>query len=351
VVGATGAVGQVVCEVLAMREQLWGAVRLAAADDEAGTVCRLGHQEITVEPLRPEFFDGVDVALFDIPPQIAARWVTLAAGRGVVVIDNSPTFRLDPEVPLVVPEVNPRRVLDRPRGIIANPGATVTTMIDVLGVLHTGWELTELVVTTFQSASGLGRSGINRLYDELELVAGDRQLGQRPGDVRRLVEHELGPSPFPGPLALNILPFVGSHAGGGWTTEEVKVRAEVRKILEIPRLKVAVTCVRVPVVSTHSVSIHATFARDVDLGQVRDTLVQTPAVVLLDDPEGGEFPTPSDIVGADPRFAGRLRQASDFPRTLEVFICGDNLRKGAALNMLQTAELVARERAGMAPQP
>ena len=342
-VGATGAVGKVVCEVLAMREQLWGSVRLAAADDEVGTVCRLGHHEITVEPLRPEFFDGVDVALFDIPPRISAEWVSLAAGRGVVVIDNSPTFRLDPEVPLVVPEVNPRRASDRPRSIIANPGATVMTMIDVLGVLHSGWELTELVVTTFQSASGLGRSGISRLYDEIELVAGDRTLGQRPGDVRRLIEHELGESPFPGPLALNILPFVGSHAGQGWTTEEVKVRAEVRKILDIPHLKVAVTCVRVPVVSTHSVSIHATFARDISLAQAREALIQAPAVVLLDDPDGADFPTPSDIVGADPRFAGRLRQAGDFPRSIEVFMCGDNLRKGAALNMLQTAEIVARE--------
>lgn len=343
VVGATGAVGQVVCEVLALREPLWGSVRLAAGDDEAGTVCRVAGQESVVEPLRPEFFDGVDVAIVDIPPRIAAEWVPLAAERGVVVIDNSPVFRLDPEVPLVVPEVNPRRVADRPRGIIANPGATVMTMIDVLGVLHSGWELTELVVTTFQSASGLGRSGINRLYDEIELVAGDRRLGTRPGDVRRLIEHELGESPFPGPLALNILPFVGSHAADGWTSEEVKVRDEVRKILDIPQLRVAVTCVRVPVVSTHSVSVHATFAREVDLDQARDALIQAPAVVLLDDPDGVEFPTPSDIVGADPRFAGRLRQTPDFPRSIEVFICGDNLRKGAALNMLQTAELVARE--------
>ncbi len=347
VVGATGAVGQVVCEVLALREQLWGDIRLAAADDEAGTVCRVGDRQVTVEPLRAEFFDGVDVALFDIPPAISAEWVTLAAERGVIVIDNSPTFRLDPDVPLVVPEVNPRRVLDRPKGIVANPGATVMTMIDVLGVLHSGWELTELVVTTFQSASGLGRTGMNRLYDEIGVVAGNRQLGTRPGDVRRLVEHELGPSPFPGPLALNILPFVGSHVGEGWTSEEVKVRAEVRKILDIPDLRVAVTCVRVPVVSTHSVAVHATFAHNVPLDRARDALIQTPAIVLLDDPDGEEFPTPSDIVGADPRFAGRLRQASDFPRSLEVFICGDNLRKGAALNMLQTAELVAKDMAGL----
>ena len=349
VVGATGAVGQVVCEVLAMREQLWSSVRLAAGDDEVGTVCHVGHREVVVEALRPEFFAGVDVALFDIPPKIAADWVLFAADAGVVVIDNSPTFRLDDDVPLVVPEVNPRRVADRPKGIIANPGATVMTMIDALGVLHSGWELTELVVTTFQSASGLGRSGMNRLYDEIELVAGDRQLGQRPGDVRRLIEHELGPSPFPGPLALNVLPFVGSHVGGGWTSEEVKVRAEVRKILDIPDLKVAVTCVRVPVVSTHSVSIHATFAREIDVDQAKDALIQTPAVVLLDDPEGEEFPTPSDIVGADPRFAGRLRQVPDFPRSIELFICGDNLRKGAALNMLQTAELVARDLGGGPP--
>jgi aspartate-semialdehyde dehydrogenase len=336
----------VVRDVLPMRADVWGRVRLAAGREDVGTVCRVGAAEIAVEALAPEFFDGVDIALFDLPAEVSEGWVTLAAGRGVVAIDNSTTFRMDPQVPLVVPEVNPLRVRDRPRGIVANPGATVLTMIDVLAVLHAGWQLTELVVTTFQAASGLGRAGMVRLFDEIELVSGDRELGQRPGDVRRLVEHELGPSPFPGPLVLNVLPLVGRPQGSGFTSEEEKIRDETRKILDIPDLRVAATCVRVPVVSSHSVSLHATVERRVGVHEARQALLDAPAVVLLDDVEHGEFPTPADSVGADPRFVGRLRQDRDFPRSLDLFISGDNLRKGAALNMLQTAELVARELTG-----
>ncbi len=342
IVGVTGAVGRVVLQILPMRRHAWGEVRIAAGAEDVGTVLRVGDEEVTVEAVSPEFFDGVDVAVFDIPPSIAREWVELAAARGVVAIDNSTVFRTEPDIPLVVPEVNPRRVEDRPRGIIANPGATVMTMIDVLAVLHSGWELTGLVVTTFQAASGLGRAGIARLHDEIDVVQGDRELGTRPGDVRRLVEHELGTdSPFPAPLVLNVVPFVGHHVGEGWTSEETKVRDETRKILDLPDLPVSATCVRVPVVSSHSVTVHATFGRRIKVSEARQALVEAPAVVVLDDPDEPEFPTPNDVVGADPRFAGRIRQAPESPTTLDLFICGDNLRKGAALNMLQTAELVA----------
>lgn len=347
VVGATGAVGRVVLQVLPVRRQHWGAIRIAAGAEDVGSVVQVGDESVTVEAVGPEFFDGLDVAIFDIPQTIAREWVELAARLGVVAIDNSTVFRTEPDVPLVVPEVNPRRVADRPRGIIANPGATVMTMIDVLAVLHGGWELTGLVVTTLQAASGLGRAGITRLHDELDVVHGDRELGTRPGDVRRLVEHELGPdSPFPAPLVLNVIPFVGHHVGDGWTSEEVKVRDETRKILDLPDLPVATTCLRVPVVSTHSVALHASFGRRIRVEDARQALVEAPAVVVLDDPDEPEFPTPNDVVGADPRFVGRIRQDPDAPTTLDLFICGDNLRKGAALNMLQTAELVAADLAG-----
>ncbi len=344
IVGGTGAVGGVVLQVLPMRRQHWGELRLAAGDEDVGKVLRVGDEEVTVEAVTPEFFDGIDVAIFDIPPGIAREWVELAAARGVVAIDNSTVFRTEPDVPLVVPEVNPHKVADRPRGIIANPGATVMTMIDVLAVLHGGWELTELVVTTFQAASGLGRAGMTRLHDELDVVHGDRELGTRPGDVRRLVEHELGTdSPFPAPLVLNVVPFVGHHVGEGWTSEETKVRDETRKILDLPDLPVSTTCVRVPVVSSHSVTVHASFARRIKVEEARQALVEAPGVVVLDDPDEPEFPTPNDVVGSDPRFVGRLRQAPEAPTTLDLFVCGDNLRKGAALNMLQTAELVAAD--------
>lgn len=343
IVGATGAVGRVVLDVLPTRDRHWSSVRLAAGAEDVGGVRRVGGTDVEVEALSAAFFDDVDVAIFDIPPGVAREWVELAVTRGVVVIDNSTVFRADPDVPLVVAEVNPRRVADRPRGIIANPGATVMTMIDALAVLHAGWELTDLVVTTLQAASGLGRAGMGRLHDELDVVHGDRELGTRPGDVRRLIEEQLGESVFPAPLALNVIPFVGHHVGDGWTSEEVKVRDETRKILDLPDLPVAATCIRVPVVSSHSVSVHATFARRVRVAAARQALVEAPAVVVLDDPDEPEFPTPNDVVGADPRFAGRIRQDPDAPTTLDLFICGDNLRKGAALNMLQTAELVAQE--------
>ena len=345
IVGGTGAVGRVVLQVLPMRRHHWGEVRVAAGEEDVGSTVLVGDEEVLVQAVSPEFFDGLDIAVFDIPPSIAQEWVELAAARGVVAIDNSTVFRTEPDVPLVVPEINSHRVADRPRGIIANPGATVMTMIDVLAVLHAGWELTGLVVTTFQAASGLGRAGMARLHDELDVVHGDRDLGTRPGDVRRLVEHELGTaSPFPAPLALNVVPFVGHHVGDGWTSEEVKVRDELRKILDLPTLPVSTTCVRVPVVSSHSVSVHATFAGRVRVAEARQALVEAPAVVVLDDPDEPEFPTPNDVVGADPRFVGRIRQDPDEPTTLSLFVSGDNLRKGAALNMLETAELVAADR-------
>lgn len=343
-VGATGAVGRVTQQVLAMREDIWGEVRACAAPEDVGTVLTVLGRTVEVQQLTPAFFDGVDIALVDLPAEVAAAWAPIAADRGAVVIDNSSALRGDPDIPLVVPEVNPAQIRNRPKGIIANPGATVLTMIDALGVLHAGWELTELVVASYQAASGAGRVGMARLFDEVEVVAGHRELGHQPGDVRRLIESELGEdSPFPAPLALNVVPWIGRADEDGWTTEELKIRNETRKVLGLPELKVSATCVRVPVVTSHSVAVHATFARRIDVEKARQALVEAPAVVVLDDPESLEFPTPTDAVGSDPRFAGRLRQALDFPNTLDFFICGDNLRKGGALNMVQVAELVARE--------
>jgi aspartate-semialdehyde dehydrogenase len=343
-VGATGAVGSVTQQVLAMRTDIWGEIRAAAATEDVGTMLRLCGRDVEVQGLSAEFFDGVDIALVDLPPSVAAQWAPVAVDHGAVVIDNSSAMRNDPDVPLVVPEVNPSAVQQRPKGIIANPSATTLTMIDALGVLHAGWELTELVVSSYQAASGAGRRGMARLYDEIVAVAGHRELGHQPGDVRRLIEDELGEdSPFPAPLALNVIPWIGRPADGGWTTEELKIRDETRKVLGLPDLKVSATCVRVPVVTTHSVSVHATFGRRIDVDRARQALVEAPAVVVLDDVDSHEFPTPSDAVGSDPRFAGRLRQALDFPNTLDFFICGDNLRKGAALNMVQVAELVAND--------
>jgi aspartate-semialdehyde dehydrogenase len=255
---------------------------------------------------------------------------------------------MDPDVPLVVPEVNPEQAGNRPKGIISNPNCTTLTMMDALGALHRRARLTELVVASYQAASGAGQPGVDRLHDELEVVAGHRTLGSVAGDVRRVIADKLGdqPSPFPAPLALNVVPWAGSRKDDGWTSEELKVRNESRKILGIPDLKVSATCVRVPVVTTHSLSVHATFAEPITVAQARAALDAAPSVVVVDDPENLEFPTPADTVGTDPTFVGRLRQALDFPNTLDLFVCGDNLRKGAALNTAQIAELLAAELTG-----
>lgn len=345
VVGATGAVGSVMLRILSTRHDVWGEIRLIASARSAGRVLMVRGHEVTVRALAPEVFDGVDVAMFDVPDEISAQWAPIAVEHGAVVVDNSGAFRMDPEVPLVAPEVNPAQVRNRPRGIIANPNCTTLTMMDVIGALHRVWGLTELVVASYQAASGAGQPGLDRLYDEMEAVAGDRHLGQVTGDVRRAIADRLGdgPSPFPAPLALNVVPWAGSLKDDGWTSEEFKVRNESRKILGLPKLKVSATCVRVPVVTTHSLAVHATFERPVGVDDARQTLTDAPSVVLLDDPEELEFPTPADVVGSDPTFVGRIRQALDFPNTLELFICGDNLRKGAALNTAQIAELLAAE--------
>ncbi|HET9657263.1 MAG TPA: aspartate-semialdehyde dehydrogenase [Kineosporiaceae bacterium] len=344
VVGATGAVGSVMLRILSTRQDVWGEIRLVASARSAGKRLTVRGEQVEVQALAPEVFDGVDVAMFDVPDEISAHWGPIAAARGVVVVDNSGAFRMDPDIPLVVPEVNPAQVRNRPRGIIANPNCTTLTMMDALGALHRVYGLTELVVASYQAASGAGQPGVDRLYDELEVVAGERTLGQTTGDVRRAIADKLGEdSPFPAPLALNVVPWAGSMKDDGWTSEELKVRSESRKILGIPDLKVSATCVRVPVVTTHSLAVHAVFQKPVTVEEARATLMDAPSVVILDDPEAKEFPTPSDVVGSDPTFVGRIRQALDFPNTLDLFVCGDNLRKGAALNTAQIAELVAAE--------
>ena len=249
---------------------------------------------------------------------------------------------MDPDVPLVVPEVNADAVARRPKGIIANPNCTTLSMMAVMGALHREFDLKELVVASYQAASGAGQAGVDRLYAELAAVAG-KQVGVRAGDVAETLAAaglDAG-SPFPAPLALNVVPWAGSLKDDGWSSEELKVRNESRKILGIPDLKVSATCVRVPVVTTHALAVHATFAREVAVDDARKVLAAQPTVVLRDDAAAGQWPTPADTVGGDPTWVGRLRQALDFPNTLELFVCGDNLRKGAALNTYEIAETVA----------
>jgi aspartate-semialdehyde dehydrogenase len=345
-VGATGAVGSVMIDILDARSTWpWDEVRLIASPRSAGRQLVVRGSAVTVQALAPSVFDGVDVAMFDVPDEVSAEWAPIAAARGAVVVDNSGAFRMDDDVPLVVPEVNLAAIAARPRGIIANPNCTTLSMMASLGALHHRFGLRELVVASYQAVSGAGVAGVERLHAELAAVAG-KGVGARAGDVREAVEAaglSIADSPFPAPLALNVVPSAGSYKGDGWFSEELKVRNESRKILGIPDLRVSATCVRVPVVTTHSLAVHATFASPVTVSEAHALFEASPTVVLMDDPAAGVFPTPAEVVGNDPTYVGRIRQALDFPNTLDFFVCGDNLRKGAALNTYEIAEALATE--------
>jgi aspartate-semialdehyde dehydrogenase len=246
---------------------------------------------------------------------------------------------MDADIPLVVPEVNPEQTKNRPRGIISNPNCTTLSMIVALGALHKEYGLKELVVSSYQAASGAGQSGIDALVAQISQVAGT-DAGTNAGDVRNFVK-DLGP--FPAPLALNVIPWAGSLKADGYSSEELKVRNESRKILGLPNLKVSATCVRVPVITTHSLTVHAVFEKEPSRKAAQDILQNAAGVKLVDDPENHKFPTPADVVGTDPTWVGRVRKSIDDPMALEMFVCGDNLRKGAALNTAQIAELLAVE--------
>src|SRR6202142_2953362 len=343
VVGATGAVGTVMLDLLSTRQDVWGEIRLIASPRSAGRTLRVRGEEIEVLPLAEDVFDGVDVAMFDVPDEVSGQWAPVAAAHGAVAVDNSGSFRMDPEVPLVVPEVNPAEAANRPKGIIANPNCTTLSLIVAVAALHREFGLREMSVASYQAASGAGQAGIDTLYAQLDKGGGTPALGQRPGDVRAAVG-DLGP--FPAPLAMNVVPWAGSLKDDGWSSEELKVRNESRKILGLPDLRVSATCVRVPVVTGHSAAVHAVFDREVSCAEARRVLSEAPGVVLADDPERGEFPTPADVVGTDPTWVGRVRRSLDDPCAMDLFVCGDNLRKGAALNAAQVAELVAAEFTG-----
>jgi aspartate-semialdehyde dehydrogenase len=339
VVGATGAVGTVMLDILSKRKDVYGEIRLIASARSAGKklICR--GQDLTVVALSPGAFEGIDIAMFDVPDEVSLQWAPIAASKGCVVVDNSGAFRMDKEVPLVVPEVNPDQVKNRPKGIISNPNCTTLSMIVAMGALHKEYVLKELVVASYQAASGAGQSGLDILRKQISEVA-NTSVGDSAGDIRNVIKDN---GPFPAPLALNVVPWAGSLKEEGYSSEELKVRNESRKILGLPNLKVSATCVRVPVLTTHSLAVHAIFEKEVSRKAAQDVLKNAAGVELADDPENYKFPTPADVVGTDPTWVGRVRKSLDDPKALDLFVCGDNLRKGAALNTAQIAELVALE--------
>ncbi|RGE19387.1 aspartate-semialdehyde dehydrogenase [Leucobacter sp. wl10] len=341
VVGATGQVGAVMRRLLDERDFPIASLRFLSSARSAGTRLEFRGAQITVEDVEAADKSGIDIALFSAGGAASKQYAPLFADAGAIVIDNSSAWRLDPDVPLVVSEVNPHAVdgvVAAGRGIIANPNCTTMAAMPVMKALDAEAGLERLVVTTFQAVSGSGLAGAREL-------TGQTVAAVEAGEIERLV-HDGSAVEFPEPqiyvkpIAFDVLPLAGSIVddGQGETDEEKKLRNESRKILELPELRVAGTCVRVPVFTGHSLSINAEFARPVSADRAREVLASAPGVEL------SEVPTPLEAAGRDPSFVGRIREDQSAPdgRGLVLFISNDNLRKGAALNAVQIAELVAQ---------
>lgn len=341
-VGATGRFAEALASALALRDDPWGEIRLYAPGVTTRTLTVRG-RERPVETLREDSFDGVDVALFNLSSELAGEWAQRAVAAGAVVVDASSAHRLEEDVPLVVPGINAELVGHRPRGIVALPGPLTWGLIDAAHVLHQGWELQHLVVTGLIAAVSQSDRGVARLREEMYTVASEPTIGQHPGDVRAAVSDLPVASPFPAPLALNVIPWVGEATDDGFTSAERAVDHEVRKILDLAAaVPVVVTLVQVPVVMAHSMALHARCARPVAPDKVRQAYVAAPALVYLDE-QTGEVPTPVDSVGIDPRFVGRIRQPKGAGHHIDMFVSADTTRRGATA-MLTVAEMIAAER-------
>ena len=337
IVGATGQVGVAMRQVLLERAHsgLIGPadqVRFFASARSAGTVLPFGDREITVEDAETADYAGLDVVLFSAGKGASKVLAPKVAAAGAVVIDNSSAWRMDPDVPLVVAEVNPLAVRQRPKGIIANPNCTTMAAMPVLKPLHDEAGLVAMIAATYQAVSGSGLAGVAELDEQARKTA--EQASQLTFDGRAVPMPE--PVVYARPIAFNVLPLAGSIVddGSAETDEEQKLRNETRKILEIPDLRVTGTCVRVPVYTGHSLSVHAAFARPLSPERAHELLAAAPGVVL--DP----VPNPLLAAGQDPTFVGRIRRDEVLPNGLAFFCSSDNLRKGAALNAVQIAELL-----------
>ncbi|HET8927554.1 MAG TPA: aspartate-semialdehyde dehydrogenase [Microbacterium sp.] len=336
IVGATGQVGTVMREILAERSFPIRELRMLATARSAGTAVEFGGHTIVVEDIATADPAGIDIALFSAGATGSRAHAPRFAEAGAVVIDNSSAWRMDPEVPLVVSEVNPHATENPPKGIIANPNCTTMAAMPVLKALHTEAGLERLIVSTYQAVSGSGLAGAQELLGQAQAVIAQDAIDLvRDGGAVDFPE----PENYIAPIAFDVIPFAGNLVDDGEneTDEEKKLRNESRRILDLPGLRVAGTCVRVPVFTGHSLSINAEFARDITPDRAREVLAAAPGVAL------DEVPTPLQAAGKDPSFVGRIRADQSAPenRGLVLFISNDNLRKGAALNAVQIAELVA----------
>lgn len=328
-VGATGAVGRIVLDQLHARNFPMRRLRLLASSRSAGTRVRYGDEEITVELLEPSAFDGVDLVIASTPDEVSAEFAPWAVAAGAVVVDESAFWRMDPKVPLVVPEVNPQS-LDNHEGIVASPNCSTTQMVVALAPLHAAVGIRRVVVSTYQATSGAGLAGNVELESSVRasLDAGVHQ-----------------PSTFQHPIGFNLIPQIGSHKHRGYTSEEMKLVEETRKVFGDDTIQVCPTAVRVPVATGHSESILVETKQPLSADQARQLWNAAPGVTVIDDLDNHAYPMPRDCDGRDDVFVGRIREDISSDCGLAFWCVSDNLRKGAATNAVQIAELLAQKTA------
>ncbi len=328
VVGATGAVGQMMLSVLAERRFPAKSVVALASAKSAGKPVKFGDREIVVQDLATFDPNGIDIALFSAGGSISKEYAPKFAAAGAVVIDNSSAFRYESDIPLVVSEVNPREIANRPRGIIANPNCSTMQMVVALAPIHRAVGIERINVATYQSVSGTGQKGIDELNRQTAALSNG---GEATAEV------------YPVQIARNVIPHGGDFCDNGYTTEEMKLVWETRKILGDDSIQVNPTVVRVPVVYGHSEAVHIETREKITAPQARALLERAEGVEVVDELKGGGYPTPvTHAAGRDPSYVGRIREDISHPRGLDLWIVSDNIRKGAALNAVQIAELLAK---------
>ncbi|SIO59431.1 aspartate-semialdehyde dehydrogenase [Singulisphaera sp. GP187] len=323
VVGASGAVGDVIIRLLQERKFPIGSIKFLASARSAGKTVVFGGKDYPIEPLSPEAFLGVDIVLSSTPASISREYSPIAARAGAVVVDNSSAFRMDPEVPLVVPEVNPQDV-GRHHGIIANPNCSTIQMVVALKPLHDAFRIRRVIVSTYQAVSGAGQKGIHELQSQTEAHVNGQDAP--------------APSKFAHPIAFNCLPQIDDFLPNGYTKEEIKMVLETRKIMGDDTIDVCPTCIRVPVLNCHSESIMIETERPITPEAARQVWASAPGLVVVDDPASRLYPLPASCSDRDEVFVGRIRQDLHNPNALLFWCVSDNLRKGAATNAVQIAE-------------
>ena len=327
IAGATGAVGVEILKCLEQRNFPLADLKLLASHRSVGKKMMFRGREIAVEELTPVSFAGVDIALFSAGGDISRQYAPIAAAEGCVVVDNSSAFRQDDDVPLVVPEINGAAALDHPRNIIANPNCTTIITLMALYPLHLRFGLRMIIASSYQAVSGSGQHGISELQQQVKAIVEGR---------------EPVCATYPRQIAFNVLPQIDKFTDTGYTKEELKMLNEGRKIMSLPDLAVSCTCVRVPVYRSHSISCVAQFEKPVDVESARACFDGMPGVALMDAPEKGVWPTPLDSTNGDTCYVGRIRKDMAIPNALNLWVVGDQVRKGAALNAVQIAELLVR---------